>query len=204
MDKALVAFQVSSNGDTQIFWDKLTKENAWSLSFAKNAFNEYKKFIHLAKVSGGRVVPSKIVDKVWHTHMTFTKSYWNELCQNILQFELHHTPTANNKNDRQLDTECYEKTKRLYYTAFGYSAPSIYWPAAKQPASNKTLLGFISIFCVTVLTACTSTFSSDIELIFKWVIGIFLVYKVLTWLGKGGGKGGSNCSGGCSSCGGGD
>ena len=41
MDTLLKKFQVDSNGDQELFWQKLTTENAWSLAFSKNAFNEY-------------------------------------------------------------------------------------------------------------------------------------------------------------------
>ncbi len=55
MDKALEDFQVCSNGDNNIFWQKLTEENSWSLAFSKKAFDEYKKFIYLAKKYGCKV-----------------------------------------------------------------------------------------------------------------------------------------------------
>jgi hypothetical protein len=212
MDKALKDFQVSSNGDNDIFWQKLTEENSWSLAFSKSAFEEYKKFIYLAKVCRCKVTPSKIVDKVWHLHMTFTKSYWSELCQEVLQMELHHIPSSQGKDAKLSDNECYEKTKELYNQEFGYAPPSLYWPQLKKSKFNKFHFSFISISCATLLTACTSTMFSDIELTLKWVVGIYVVYKILSWLGKGGsggsggcGSSGSNCSSSScgSSCGGG-
>jgi hypothetical protein len=204
MDKDLKNFQVSSNGDNHIFWQKLTEENSWSLAFSKNAFEEYKKFIHLAKVSGCKVAPSKIVDKVWHLHMTFTKSYWSELCQEVLKMELHHIPSSQGKDAKLSDNECYEKTKELYNQEFGYAPPSLYWPQLKKSRFNKLHFSFLSIFSATLLTACTSTMFSDIEFTLKWVVGIYVVYKILSWLGKGGSGGGSGCGGSgsnCSSCG---
>jgi len=208
MDKALVDFQVVSNGDKALFWQKLCKENAWSLTFSKNAFDEYKKFIYLAKIYGCKVVPSKTVDTIWHLHMTFTKSYWNELCQEVLQMEFHHVPSPPGEVAKCLDNECYEKTKELYKNEFGYTPPSLYWPPLSKRKYNKFHVSFISFFCATLLTACTSTMFNDIELLLKWVIGIFVIYKILSWFGKGGsggsgGGGGSSCSNCSSSCGGG-
>lgn len=202
MDKALEDFQVACNGDKDIFWQKLAKENRWSLRFSKNAFTEYKKFIYLAKKYGCRVVPSQIVDNVWHLHMTFTKSYWNDLCQDILEMEFHHIPSSQGRDAELLDIACYEKTKALYEKEFGYTPPLLYWPHVQKKAVNKFHIFFISICSLTVLTACTSTLFDDIELTLKWVIGIYAIYKVLSWLSKkgfGGKCGGSGCG---SSCGG--
>lgn len=201
MDKALEDFQVCSNGDNNIFWQKLTEENSWSLAFSKKAFDEYKKFIYLAKKYGCKVVPSKTIDKVWHLHMTFTKSYWNELCQEVIQMEFHHVPSSQGKDAEFSDNECYEKTKELYEKEFGFAPPSLYWPDVKKSKLNKLHFSFISIFCATLLTACTSTMFSDIELIFKWIIGIYVVYKVLSWLGKGGSGGSGGCGSSGSNCG---
>lgn len=206
MDKALEDFQVCCNGDNDIFWQQLAKENRWSLYFSKNAFTEYKKFIYLAKKYGCRVVPSKIVDNVWHLHMTFTKSYWNDLCQDILEMEFHHVPSPQGKDAEHIDNACYEKTKSLYEKEFGYTPPLLYWPQLNDRRFNKVQLAFITLFCATLLTACTSTIFDDIELTLKWVVGIYVIYKVLSWIGKGGsgGKcGSSGCGSSCgSSCGG--
>jgi len=208
MDKMLENFQVGSHGDYDIFWHKLTKEYGWSLDYSKNAFYEYKRFIHLAKVYGCRVTPSIVVDKVWHMHMTFTKSYWNELCQDVLQMELHHAPSSLGKKAEREDNECYEKTKELYLAEFGEVPPSKFWPQLGKNRNNKKLFGLFTVFCATLLTACSTTEFKDVGYILKWVIGIYVVFKVFKWLSSGSGKGGGGkggCSSGCgSSCGGGD
>lgn len=84
MDEKLRDFKVLSEGDETIFWEKLTSENGWSLRYAKQIYFEYIRFVWLAKKSHSRIVPSKRVDRVWHLHMTFTKSYWHDFCQDIL------------------------------------------------------------------------------------------------------------------------
>jgi len=207
MDKMLESFQVSSDGDYEIFWHKLAEENGWSLAFSKQVFYEYKRFIHLAKVYGCRVTPSKVIDKVWHMHMTFTKSYWHDLCQDVLQMELHHAPSSLSQKAKREDNECYEKTKELYLVEFGEHPPSKFWPQLGKPINNKRLFGFLTLSCATLLTACSSTEFKDVEYFLKWAIGIYVVYKVIKWLSNGSGKGGGrgSCSSGCgSSCGGGD
>jgi hypothetical protein len=30
------------------------------------------------------VTPSEQVDQVWHLHLTYTRSYWDEFCPNVL------------------------------------------------------------------------------------------------------------------------
>lgn len=207
MDDALASFEVTSNGDKEIFWYKLSKENAWSNAFAKQAFLEYKKFLFLVKTTHFRCVPSKIVDKVWHLHMTFTHSYWHELCLNTLRMEIHHNPSSNNKSAINNDLEAYKETLRIYEKTFGYKAPSTFWPKPRSKTSYKWLPLEIAFVSTILLTACTPNSFDDITLIAKWLIGIYAIYKILSWLGKGGGgNSGGSCSGSScgSSCGGGD
>lgn len=74
---------------------------------------------------------------------------------------------------------------------------NIYWPQINKNKLNKFYFSFISIFCATLWTACTSTMFSDFELILKWLIGIYVVFKIFSWLGKGGSGGGGNSGSSC-------
>ncbi len=205
MDEKLKKFQVFSDGDLDVFWSKLTSENGWSLPYAKAVFLEYKKFVWLAKNSHDRVVPSRAIDAVWHLHMTFTKSYWHDLCEDVLHREFHHTPSSKNNKSEALDSVDYKNTLKMYEVEFGV-APSVkYWPIASKRKFD--LLKYVLFpFCVvTFLTACSLSSKDDVMTALKWGVGIYIAYKVLKWLSSNNGSGGG--SGGCgsdcgSSCGG--
>jgi len=209
MNHDLIKFEVLCNSDPEIFWDKLMKENRWSKTYAVHAFEEYKKFIHLVCKYNRRVVPSKVVDTVWHLHMTFTQSYWNDFCKEVLNREVHHVPSPVNAKEQRTDQICYQATLKLYTHEFGISPATDVWGV--KPKANNTKVAWYSIFFVALLTACTSTFNDDLTNMFKWLVGGFAAYKIIKWMYKsGGGSGcgsssdcssdsGSSCGGGCSS-----
>lgn len=205
MEENLINFEVSSNGDLELFWRKLTSDNDWSLSYAKEVFLEYKKFVWLAKVGQSRVVPSKVIDNVWHLHMTFTKSYWHDLCRDILDFELHHIPSSSSRESQQLDRIQYKNTLIMYEKEFGEVPRERYWPTSEKSKHNIFKYGMFAVFSATSLTACSLSSDGAIITAVKWGVGIYVVFKVLQWLSSNGGSGGGGGGGGCSgSCGGGD
>lgn len=91
--KRLSVFQVGDDQMHQSFIERLAREQGWSLKFARNAFEEYRKFLYLAMTSGHPVTPSKVVYEVWHLHLCYTRSYWNDLCEGVLGYTLHHEPS---------------------------------------------------------------------------------------------------------------
>ena len=112
------------------FSDRLARENGWSLAFAKQAISEYKKFVYLTATSQMPVTPSDIVDQVWHLHLTYSRSYWNEMCGEVLGKPLHHGPTkggaAQDANYRNL----YAATLATYRREFDCEPPAVLWPAS--------------------------------------------------------------------------
>ena len=112
------------------FTDRLARENGWSKAFAAGAVEEYKKFVYLAAVSERHVTPSEIVDQVWHLHLTFTRSYWDDLCGAVLQKPLHHNPTLGGPAERARYRMQYAQTLALYQLEFGCAAPAAFWPDA--------------------------------------------------------------------------
>jgi hypothetical protein len=99
---------------------KLAWEHHWSEIYTFRAMREYKKFIFLARIAEGMVAPSSTIDAVWHYHLLYTYSYWEELCQGILGKPLHHYPGDRGSPDR------YEYTLQLYQHYFG-SPPADIW-----------------------------------------------------------------------------
>ncbi|HEY9906812.1 MAG TPA: TIGR04222 domain-containing membrane protein, partial [Thermosynechococcaceae cyanobacterium] len=115
--------------DTSLsFSQRLARENNWSLEFAERAIAEYKRFAFLAVVAGHPVTPSDQVDQVWHLHLTYTRSYWEEFCTQVLQRPLHHEPTRGGQAEGQKFDEWYGKTLESYQHWFGEFPPVELWP----------------------------------------------------------------------------
>lgn len=121
------SLDVPENGLT--FTQRLARDNAWSLSYARRACDEYKKFIYLAKKAGHVVCPSDAVDQVWHMHLTYTRSYWGELCGEVLNMTLHHGPTKGGSQEQDKFYRLYENTQQSYQRHFG-APPEDIWPPA--------------------------------------------------------------------------
>jgi len=74
------------------------------------------------------------VDEVWHQHLTYTRSYWVDLCQGVLGRELHHFPSAGGPEEDVKHREWYKATLRLYTATFDAEPPADIWPA-QAPAT---------------------------------------------------------------------
>ena len=112
------------------FSDRLARENGWSQAFAKGAIDEYKRFVYLAATSPTPVTPSDIVDQVWHLHLTYSRSYWDEMCGAVLGKPLHHGPTKGGEREDAKYRDLYAATLDAYRREFGDEPPRAYWPAS--------------------------------------------------------------------------
>jgi len=113
------------------FTDRLARENDWTIEYCIRAILEYKKFIFLLTIADYPLTPSDQVDQVWHLHLLYTQSYWEDFCKNILKRKIHHGPTKGGETEKTKYTNWYEKTKELYVKTFGNEAPKDIWPASK-------------------------------------------------------------------------
>ncbi|AFY73681.1 hypothetical protein Syn7502_01625 [Synechococcus sp. PCC 7502] len=119
--------------DVQLSFSKrLARDNGWSLQYARQAIEEYKKFAFLAIASGHPVTPSDQVDQVWHLHLTYTRSYWEEFCSQVLQTSLHHDPTLGGEAENQKFDDWYSRTLESYERFFGVKPPAEIWSAPKD------------------------------------------------------------------------
>ncbi|WP_231936405.1 TIGR04222 domain-containing membrane protein [Fischerella sp. NIES-3754] len=121
-------FSIDENDAIYPFSKKLAKENGWSAEYTKRAIEEYKKFAFLAVVAGHTVVPSEQVDQVWHLHLTYTHSYWDEFCAKVLQTPLHHNPTRGGSVELRKFQDLYIKTLASYERFFRQTPPLDIWP----------------------------------------------------------------------------
>jgi hypothetical protein len=127
--RRLDAFRFDEQADVALpFAARLARENCWSKSRAARAIAEYRRFLYLACTAGHEVTPSPDVDAVWHLHLVYTRSYWNDLCGNVLRRSLHHGPTLGGSSEGRRYRGNYERTLESYRAAFGTAPPSDIWP----------------------------------------------------------------------------
>lgn len=221
----LAELQIGSENAQLDFVDRLARDNDWTLQFAEKALLEYKRFIYMVAKQKQELTPSDAVDQVWHLHLAYTKSYWEDLCGNVLGFSLHHNPTMGGKQEDQRFSNAYQRTLDIYYQTFGEYPDKTIWPPVKQrfhnagkfirinranhwivakPAQSKLLIATLVMVSLTLVACAPESADSDFwfwaKTIFG-VVGVLIILKYLNdWLGgSGGGRGGSGGSGaGCS------
>lgn len=110
------------------FSDRLARENGWSIGYSLRVVDEYKRFVLLALVADHVVCPSEQVDQAWHMHLTYTESYWSDMCQNTLGRPLHHGPTKGGPAEGVKYRDLYERTQATYRHYFQENPPSDIWP----------------------------------------------------------------------------
>ena len=102
---------------------RLKAEYGWDDDFINMAINEYGRFLILHKLQPkGKIVPGKVVDKVWHDHILHTREYI-DFCKLEFGDFLHHDP----KNQSSIETNDLIPTLELYEKSFGHPAPSKFW-----------------------------------------------------------------------------
>lgn len=110
------------------FPQRLAFENAWSIAFSERVVHEYKRFIFLLASADHPVTPSDQVDQAWHLHLTYTRSYWERLCHDVIGRPLHHTPTRGGSAELHKFYIWYRRTLASYHAIFAEPPPSDIWP----------------------------------------------------------------------------
>ena len=228
LDK-LLAFQIGEASIDLSFSRRLGRENAWGRNYSERIIVEYRKFIFLAYTSGGEVTPSDAVDQAWHLHLSYTDSYWNDLCRETLGKKIHHNPTLGGSEQQQIFSDQYLYTLTLYEDIFKEKPPTDIWPNPHErfkdaesfirinrsrnwliPKPNSYVTNFIaSLGMASLLAACTNIQMGKGEWFWLFVIvSIAIVIVLLTWLVKklcgnpDKSKGDGGCNAGCGGCGG--
>jgi len=125
------SFELDDPSSSLTFTDRLSRENGWTMEYSLRAVTEYKKFMFLLCIASHPLTPSDQVDQVWHLHLLYTQSYWEDFCKDTINRQIHHGPTKGGKEENTKFTDWYEKTKELYLETFGYNAPADIWPSSK-------------------------------------------------------------------------
>lgn len=123
------AFRLDEPDSVFPFSARLARENGWSRAYALRVVEEYRRFVYLAMAAGHPVTPSVDVDQAWHLHLTYTRSYWEEMCGRVLGRPLHHDPTRGGSAEGAKFTDWYARTLRSYREAFGAAPPPDIWPS---------------------------------------------------------------------------
>ncbi|MFD2600923.1 glycine-rich domain-containing protein [Flavobacterium suzhouense] len=123
----LKSFQLDEADAALTFSQRLARENGWNKEYTHRVIEEYKKFIFLCCTSPTSVTPSDPVDQAWHLHLTYTKSYWSNLCKNTLEREIHHNPTKGGKEEQQKFNNLYTELHQIYFEKFGTNPPPDIW-----------------------------------------------------------------------------
>lgn len=113
--------------------DKLARNNGWPEHYTSRVIEEYKKFIFLCCVLPGGASPSKPIDEAWHLHLTYTKNYWKELCEDILGKAIHHFPSKGGPDENRKHADWYIETLNAYLDLFGYEPPDDIWFQPPKP-----------------------------------------------------------------------
>jgi hypothetical protein len=128
---AIKRFELDEPEASLSFTDRLARENGWTLEYSLRAVVEYKKFIFLLTISNHPLTPSDQVDQVWHLHLLYTQSYWEDFCENTVKRKIHHGPTKGGATEIEKFTNWYEKTKALYLETFKTEVPKDIWPSSE-------------------------------------------------------------------------
>lgn len=132
---AIQKFSVDKKGAPYPMSARLADEQDWTPEFTALAVEEYKRFIFLAAAAGHPVTPSYVVDEVWHLHLIFTRSYWEEL-GDIIGRLIHHDPGTGEKGDGSKFHNQYVRTLESYRKFFGSEPPPEIW----GPENVKNIL----------------------------------------------------------------
>lgn len=203
---------------TKAFAVKVARKAGWKPGFALKAIAEYKKFVYLAVVSDFNVTPSKVIDKVWHQHLLFTKAY-RQFCSEVINYTLDHHPEliaitgeTGTFNAQYLDTLA------LYKKEFGSDPPADIWGIPKFDQEKVEKKGYTSRKKKSETGTFSYTIASDTSALISFFSGSakggnsfenFLDTGSFggghfggggaggSWSDSGGDSGGSSCSSGC-------
>jgi hypothetical protein len=135
-------FKFEQPGTIVTYAHKLAKQNNWTPYFTEKVIEEYKKFIFLCCISPSGASPSQTVDEAWHLHLTYTRSYWQHLCKNILGKELHHYPSKGGPEEKLRHEKWYKETLLLYEEVFAVAPDPNIWLRPKEPADEIEEVNF--------------------------------------------------------------
>ena len=190
----IAAFEFDPVDAALPFSRRLARDNGWSDAFAQRAVEEYRRFVFLAMVAGHPVTPSDEVDQVWHLHLCYTRSYWEDLCGEVLPRPLHHGPTRGGGAERDKFDDWYRRTLSSYERVFGEPAPSRWWPSPEVRFAPRiwqridvgralvvrrgAVAAAVALLLTLIVPACTDSSEAGPCL---WIVGLIALPAALIW-----------------------
>ena len=98
----------------------------WTRSQADEAEKLYKRFLYMVSGTNRRIVPTRPIDKFWHTHILDTRKYADD-CQRVFGYFVHHFPYFGMRGDKDkanLHLE-FEEACAHYKSLFGEEYTSV-------------------------------------------------------------------------------
>lgn len=140
--------------DLERFVPKLQKDFPTEVpdeATARLAVEEYRKMLTLIqKFPDNPVVPSKLVDLAWHSHILDTVRYKRDTLRMFGSF-IHHNPSFGGEDEKQeLETQQQDMFK-LYKDAFGEAPPSGAWPTYRKKVDPPQGEGGVMPDCCSAL-----------------------------------------------------
>lgn len=126
--RKIADFQIGPQDVALTFNQRLMRECLWDAVYADRVAVEYRRFLYLLAISDQELTPSEAVDAAWHLHLSYTRSYWDELCGEIIKRPLHHNPTKGGEGEEHRFRQAYQRTFRLYWHIFDEAPPGDIWP----------------------------------------------------------------------------
>lgn len=99
----------------------LSEGHEWTLEQVEDMVAAYRRFLFLChKYPEKRIVPTHVIDNVWHTHILDTSRYAVD-CEQVFGYFLHHFPYLGTRGsaDEQALLDAFAETKMLYEGEFG-------------------------------------------------------------------------------------
>jgi hypothetical protein len=177
---ALMTFELAPSEAPLSFTRRLAGENGWTSAMADRVVHEYRRFVYLCAVAGRPMTPSDAVDQAWHLHLTYTRSYWAELCERLLKRPLHHEPTRGGAGERERFRTQYEDTLATYEREFDQAPPADIWPDSatrfaaryarinlrehwviRKPAARLTWLA-LALACAPATLGCAGATAAEV------------------------------------------
>lgn len=169
----LQAFEFDGQGSAP-FSVKLARAEGWDAGLTARVIEEYRKFLYLTQVSHTQVTPSEAVDAAWHMHMTYTRTYWDALCGEVLGKPLHHEPCAGDEEMPRYRDQFHE-TRLLYASEFEQEPPREIWgsdaPLQRPPLRDKNGITGEGLLVLAVIMC--------VGLYFVWPEAHFIVYALI-------------------------
>jgi len=110
---------------------------------AEEAIAEYQRMLVLVqKIPNQPVVPSRLVDLVWHSHILDTQQYARDTLRMFGKY-MHHSPSFGGKEEKQELVEQQKKMFASYKREFGEEAKKAMWnpEPKKMPKGVSTKVG---------------------------------------------------------------